>query len=907
MPLSPSQIATLSRLLDEVLDLPAAEREAWLAALPEEQRALLPPLRDMLTDHTRMGSQGRLPTLPRLDAEAPSARTGERVGAYRLLREIGHGGMGSVWLAERADGVFERQVAIKLPRLTQHPGLAERMARERQIGALLEHPHIARLYDAGIDEHGRPYLVMEHLQGMSLLEHCDSHRLDVRQRLQLFLQVCAAVEHAHQHLVVHRDLKPANVMVDEAGQVKLLDFGIAKLLDAQNSDGTLPTPVQEGGRAHTPRYAAPEQLQGLPVATVTDVYSLGVLLYELLTGALPYGDDIRSGSELARAVLEDEPIPPSRARLDAGRLVARKVAAEPALRKSLAGDIDRVVLHALRKRPAERYGSVAAMALDVTRLLAHQPLVALPTGTAQRLALFLRRHRTASIAAGLGLAVLAGVAGLAWQRDQEARAQQLQSAKAREFIVELLQDADPWVGQTGSSVTALQMLDGAVLRAREQLAAQPRLQGEVLSQIAVMFRRLDQIDKARPLSKQAYEMLLASSPPGDAALNQARAQWALMQWQEQRELALNLAQQSLDACRADTTGCARARGYAQAVFRLVRSAQGRAAEAIGHAAAEVDEYRRGLGEFHPETIRTMSDLAVEQRKAGQLLEAAITLERVATLATRTRLRAADNRDLRTRQAAIALDLGRYDDARARLQALLAEPAPAEFVATQHRLLAQGLAAQGLLDEAAAEAGRGLERAAQAGSTWETALGSVVRGAARAALGDATAAQSDLRAADAAFDALGMSRDSVQRLRARRMAGEAALRAGDLGGAAASLEPLPAAHRRTPGAPPTSPVDLAQALDLLGCLARQRGDLAAASQHHAEAAALLSDTLPAEHLLRLRNSVYAALARGDALPPAGQPTLQEALDRYTRALPAASAWRKAAEAATTTEARRRLVL
>jgi eukaryotic-like serine/threonine-protein kinase len=302
---------------------------------------------------------------------------------------------------------------------------------------------------------------------MSLLEHCDSHRLGVRQRLQLFLQVCAAVEHAHQRLVVHRDLKPANVMVDEAGQVKLLDFGIAKLLDAQNLDGTMPTPVQEGGRAHTPRYAAPEQLQGLPVATVTDVYSLGVLLYELLTGALPYGDDIRSGSELARAVLEDEPIPPSRARLDAGRLMARNVTTEAALRRSLGGDLDRVVLQALRKQPAERYGSVAALALDVTRLLGHQPLVSLPTSMPRRLALFLRRHRVASAAAGLGLAVLAGLGALTWQRDQEARAQQLQSAKAREFIVELLQDADPWVGQTGSSVTALQMLDGAVLRARE--------------------------------------------------------------------------------------------------------------------------------------------------------------------------------------------------------------------------------------------------------------------------------------------------------------------------------------------------------------------------------------------------------------------------------------------------------
>lgn len=907
MPLSPTQIATLSRLLDEALDLPEAEREAFFAALPDDQRALLPPLREMLNQHTRLNDDGPLSTLPRLNVDAATVRPGERIGAYRLLREIGFGGMGSVWLAERADGVFERQVAIKLPRLANNPNLAERMARERQIGALLEHPHIARLYDAGIDGQGRPYLVMEHLQGLGLLEHCDTHRLGVRQRLALFLQICAAVEHAHRALVVHRDLKPANVMVDEAGQVKLLDFGIAKLLDAQNPDGMLPTPVQEGGRAHTPRYAAPEQLQGLPVATVTDVYSLGVLLYELLTGTLPYGDDIRSSSELARAVLEDEPIPPSRARLDKVRIDSRGAKNEAALRADLGGDLDRIVLHALRKQPSQRYGSVSALAEDVSRLLAHQPLLALPTPAPQRAALFLRRHRWASVSAGIALVVLSGLGAVTWQRDQEARAQQAQSARAREFIFELLQDADPWVGQSGGSVTALQMLDGAVLRAREQLAGEPRVQGEVLSQVAVMFRRLEQMDKARPLSQQAYQILLASSPKGDPALNQARAQWALMQWRDEREQALALAQAVLDECRTDALGCVRARAYAHNVFRLVRSAQGRAAEAISHSLAEVDENRRGLGEAHAETIRALSDLAVEQRKAGQLLEAAITLERVATLSATTRVRAADHRDMRMRQAAIALDLGRYDEARTRLVELLKEAAPPEHAASQRRLLSQALFQQGVLEAAQAEAGSALEQATRAGSDWETALGSLARGAARAALGAADAAQADLQAAEAAFDRVGMSPASVQRLRARRIAGEAALRAGDLQRAAALLDPLPAAHRRDAAAPPLAPVDLAQALDLLGCLDRRRGDLAAAARRHAEAATLLSDTLPPEHLWRLRNSVYAALARGDAAPPPGTPSLQEALDRYVRALPAGSAWRRAVESATTPEARQRLVL
>ena len=289
MALTPDQIRELSRLLDHALELPPGQRSSWLEGLPPQAQPLLPALRRMLAQGVHTPALSTTP--PRLhdlpgddDAGAP----GQHVGPYRLLRVVGRGGMGAVWLAERADGIFEREVAIKLPRMASRHRLSERMARERQIGARLEHPHIARLYDAGIDDRGRPYLVMEYVPGSDLFEHAELHLLDRDARLRLLLQACAAVAHAHRHLVIHRDLKPSNLLVGTDGQLKLLDFGIATLLDATTTpaaDGS--TASDDSQRVLTPRYAAPEQVAGTPASTATDIFALGVVAHELLTGAVP--------------------------------------------------------------------------------------------------------------------------------------------------------------------------------------------------------------------------------------------------------------------------------------------------------------------------------------------------------------------------------------------------------------------------------------------------------------------------------------------------------------------------------------------------------------------------------------------------------------------------------------------
>ena len=280
----------LVQRLDEALALPESERAAWLDRLDDTD-----PLKDTLRGLLRgpAGAEGghflnTLPKLPGLPGNsAGSAASGDTVGPWRLLRELGEGGMGSVWLARRVDGQLKRLVALKLPRLSWARGLAARMARERDILATLEHPHIARLYDAGVDDAGRPWLALEHVHGQPIDAHCRARTLPLRARVQLLLQVCDAVAYAHGRLVIHRDLKPANIFVTEDGQVRLLDFGIARLSTPEGATGEA-LPADTTQLAFTPGYASPEQLQGLPLGTATDIYSLGAVAHEMLCGERPF-------------------------------------------------------------------------------------------------------------------------------------------------------------------------------------------------------------------------------------------------------------------------------------------------------------------------------------------------------------------------------------------------------------------------------------------------------------------------------------------------------------------------------------------------------------------------------------------------------------------------------------------
>ena len=412
--LTPERWQEVSPHLDHALSLSESERAAWIETLRKEKPELAAILQNLLAEHAAADDEEFL-MHPLLDVPA-SAFTGETVGPYSLISPLGQGGMGVVWLAERIDGRFERRVAVKF----LHFALASRNGEQRfrqegRILGQLTHPHIAELIDAGVTSKNAPYLVLEYVEGEPIDDYCDHHKLDIEKRIKLFLDVLSAVAHAHSNLIVHRDIKPPNVLVRNDGQVKLLDFGIAKLLGSNGSSSAETQLTREGPGALTPAFAAPEQVTGGVITTATDVYALGVLLYMILTGQHPAGPGPHSAATLVKAIVDTEPTRSSDVvTSDAGKVAAENRAATPdKLHRLLRGDLDTILAKALKKDPRERYASVTAFADDLRRYLKHEPISARPDSLVYRAAKFIRRNRVIVGAATLALTAILVASGVA--------------------------------------------------------------------------------------------------------------------------------------------------------------------------------------------------------------------------------------------------------------------------------------------------------------------------------------------------------------------------------------------------------------------------------------------------------------------------------------------------------------
>ena len=564
MTMDATTLQRLSTLLDRALELDPAARADWLDTLTGDDAALAPVLRELLARTVSKETAdflGHPPAFTIVDADAApdGLATGALIGAYRLERLLGRGGMGEVWLAGRDDGSVKRKVALKLPHISWSPAFGERFARERDILARLEHSRIARLYDAGVDRQGRPFMALEYVEGKPIDVFCRDGALTIEARLRLVLQVADAVAFAHSRLVLHRDLKPGNMLVTPDGNVRLLDFGIAKMMEGDSARETALTRV--GGRALTLDYASPEQIRGEPLATASDVYSLGVVAFELLAGARPYRLKRGSAAEIEEAITGDE------------APLASEVAEDQVARKRLCGDLDAILQQALRKDPTVRYPSAGAFAEDIERHLRGAPVLAQPDSAGYRLRKFVLRNRVAvGASAAVLVAVVSGAGVAVWQasvaraQSAEARVQaalakkEAQRAQAVQgFMVDLFrinthQQADPLEAQ---QTTARELLDIGAARASKALSDAPESEIQVLNTLSDMYVQLGLRDKAIALQRRSVEVGRRIHGPADPGRADAILSYAatLQERPQRNEIPALLAEAkaTLDAAGENTT------------------------------------------------------------------------------------------------------------------------------------------------------------------------------------------------------------------------------------------------------------------------------------------------------------------------------------------------------------------
>ena len=927
---------TISELLDQALDVDPAARELWLADLARTAPDVAGELRKLLSRQSELETGqllmagGRLLSAEVLAMAIEGStyhrtasdnfaqftlQPGTDIGPYRLIRPIGEGGMASVWLAERTDGQLKRDVALKLLHAWRNSAeLVERFARERDMLAGLVHPNIARLYDAGVTAAGQPWIALEYVEGVDFATFADNHFLSIRQRVHSILQVMGAVQYAHQNLIVHRDLKPTNILVNPQGEVRLLDFGIAKLLLDENQSAEETALTRESARMLTLRYAAPEQIEGKAVTTATDVYALGLVLYELLTGSSardaksrqkksnrsPSPTSTKSSADVKHGIAATANNPftttadilrPSRGIFGHKAAHARGNLSAAEMKSTLSGDLDTIVLKALALEPARRYPTVSAFAADLNAWLERKPITARPPSMTYAAKMFISRQRIPVGIATFAMLALIAAGGYSWKQRAAAELHRARAEEVQTFMANLLTEAEPEGIEGEKALTAESLLDAGVERARFDYANKPLMRGEMIAELARVYLRIGEKDTGGRLLNEAITLIEQNASSSEPSLHVARSYLGgqLLRSSKdnaERERAIAMLNAVVQGCGSETTACKSAKGTAH--LSLANDPGLSNAEKLAHTRSALALFGDSFGAGSEDRVQALLFGADLERGRGNFVAASTLMNQAESYFSQRRGKSTERNLFFMTKANLAFDQGSFTEAANMVDRMLTDLTATKQTATLlylHVVRAHIANYQGLSDVALEHTLAARNLSAKIGQP--ILLIYALRYEARALSMSAKHAQA-FKTVEEAFEKLrevGVEKQSEIWLDIVRARAETLARSGDLTRAKIELTGMLSVLRV---AHPDNFRDLVSSLDLLGAVSFALGDATLALQYHTDEIRLLDARLPADHPLRLRAELQVLRVKNLINPTEGnQIRLVELVQQVKKYLPEGS--------------------